>query len=85
MSDLVDRLRYQHEHGMFDAYNCGMAPNLGEAADRITQLEADKAELVEALAGIAGRKWNTMTEGCDAACAAASDAKTTIAKMEARP
>lgn len=80
MSDLVDRLRKTKLRS-----NLNQMVLQAEASDRITQLEADRAELVEALAGIAGRKWNTMTEGCDAACAAASDAKTTLAKMEARP
>jgi septal ring-binding cell division protein DamX len=85
MSGLVDRLRDVTAETDGERLWLSDAVALEQAAALITQLEADRAELVEALKVIAGRKWNTMTEGCYAACAAATDAKTTLAKMEARP
>ena len=40
-------------------------------SDRIEALTAENKRLREALATIRDRKWNTMTQGCDAACEAA--------------
>lgn len=55
---LLERLEYTAEHGIFCASTAGMLASYSEAATRITALEAEKAELVEALndaiAGIEG-------------------------------
>jgi hypothetical protein len=39
--DLVKRLRYTHEHGIFDANIVGMLASPNEAADAITTLRAE--------------------------------------------
>ena len=40
MNDLVERLRYCQEHGLYAAQHDGRAATFGEAADRIEELEA---------------------------------------------
>jgi hypothetical protein len=53
MSDeLVKRLRYTYEHGIFVAAENGMLAGADEAADRIEALSAEVERLREALAEI---------------------------------
>lgn len=40
MSDLIERLRFTHEHGIFDAQIVGMLASPKEAADEIERLRA---------------------------------------------
>lgn len=40
-SDIVERLRFSHEHGVFDASAVGMLPDLIEAAAEIERLRGD--------------------------------------------
>jgi hypothetical protein len=47
--DLVKRLRYTYEHGIFTAHDNGMQAMPDEAADRIAALEAEIERLREAL------------------------------------
>jgi predicted aminopeptidase len=51
----------------------GRCPAFGYECEYVAKVEAQAAEierLREALTTIRDRKWNTMTQGCDAACAA---------------
>jgi hypothetical protein len=47
--ELVERLNYTHEHGIFDAQIAGMLASPKEAAARITALSAEVERLGEAL------------------------------------
>lgn len=75
---LVDQLRYTHEWGIFQAQEDAMLPSFEECADRIEALSAAVEGLRGALAQIRDRKWNTMTQGCDAACEAARIARAAL-------
>ena len=45
MSDIVERLRYCHDNGLFDASRYAMTAGYGEAADTIERLRAENAQL----------------------------------------
>jgi hypothetical protein len=49
-----------------------------ESGNRISALEAENERLREVLTTIRDRKWNTMTQGCDAACDAAKIARAAL-------
>jgi len=49
MPDIVERLRYCQENGLFDASRSAMTAGYGEAADTIEALRADNARLREAV------------------------------------
>lgn len=46
--DLIERARYCHEHGIFDASRAGMMVSYGELADEIERLTAQLAEARQA-------------------------------------
>ena len=52
MSGLTERLRYTHEHGIFDAQIAGMLASPEEAADRIEKLEAALREIADHSPGV---------------------------------
>jgi hypothetical protein len=72
---LVERLRDEDEGGW-------VLTLCGEAADRIEAQAAEIERLREALTTIRDRKWNTMTQGCDAACEAQSIARAALGETE---
>lgn len=45
MGDIVERLRYCHDNGLFDASRSAMTAGYGEAADTIEALRAENARL----------------------------------------
>ena len=60
----------------------GRCPAFGYECEYVAKVEAQAAEierLREALTTIRDRKWNTMTQGCDAACAAFNLARAVLA------
>jgi uncharacterized small protein (DUF1192 family) len=52
--ELVARLNYTHEHGIFDAQVAGMLASPKEAADRITALSAEVERLRAVLGAVRG-------------------------------
>jgi len=67
MTDEITREMFQHSTVVIAGLN-----------DRIAEQAAEIKLLREALTTIRDRKWNTMTQGCDAACEAAHLARAAL-------
>ena len=82
-SDLVERLRYTAEHGIFTAHDNGMQAMPDEAADRIEALEAEverwkellhrSADQIYSLTGDFGSEDNDLADEIRAALEARHD------------
>jgi len=82
---LVERLRMRESRiEMFLTAPPRPAPDRDchYAADRIEAQAAEIERLREALTTIRDRKWNTMTQGCDAACEAQSIARAALGETK---
>jgi len=73
---------YDYDLAEARTHMLGMWETMQVAADRIEAQAAEIERLREALTTIRDRKWNTMTQGCDAACEAQSIARAALGERE---
>jgi hypothetical protein len=68
---------------MIKTQHCPNCETQAVEIERLRQTQTDALKIArEGLERIKNRKWNTMTQGCDAAVEAANIARDTLAAME---